>query len=281
MGSLTHYMRKELIFYIKQEYDRGVPLSRIRKSLKEGGHHQNLVKEAMTALKKNDYNLIKALNEPIRSDLDKDLYFNIMNSLIRYAEHQLSSGKSEKEIRKVLNDYGHSEDIIDKALKGANKEIPSLSRTMRRIDIGMLIGILLLILITAGGTNNPLVLIIGAFVPTLLTVIILNVQSFEGGGQSLMWAYAPLFSIIYLILGEMGILNEGYQHFNIAMLNMAISLGYTYVKALRSREFQGYMEDLKDIAATDSDKEADKRDKKKGNAKSHEKTRRSKNEHKK
>ena len=262
MASLTEYMRKELIFYIKQEYDRGIPLSRIKKSLREGGHHQNLIKEAMSVLKKNNYNLIKSLNEPIKSNLDKELYFNIMNSLIKYAEHQLAAGKSEKEVKKILSDYGHSNEIIEKAIKGVSKEIPSTGKIVRRMDIGMIIGIILLILITAGGTNEPLHIIIGAFIPTLLTVSVLNFQRFSSSTKNFQWIYAPTFSMAVIVLGEMGFLREGYQYFSIAMLNLGISLLYTLIKSARTSEIEDYVENLKSKVSTNSDKEIKDKQKK-------------------
>ena len=273
MGSLTQYMRKELIFYIKQEYDRGVPMARIRKSLMEGGHHQNLVKEAMRALKRTNYNLIKALNEPIKSDLDKELYFNIMNSLIKYAEHQLASGKSEKEVKKVLSDYGHSEEIIEKALKGVKDEIPGDSKVLMRLDIGMVLGTVLVILFSAGGANEPLHLVVGAFTPTLLTIAMLNLQSFSKGGKGLAWVYAPFFAFAFLLLGETGVLGHGYNLLGLAMLNLIISLAYTYVKSIRNKDVQEYLDNLKASVATDSDKEVKPKDKKKKSKKSDEKKR--------
>ncbi len=267
MRSLTEYMRKELIFYIKQEYDRGIPLSRIKRSLKEGGHHQNLVKEAMTALKRNDYNLIKALNEPVRSDLDKELYFNIMNSLIKYAEHQLASGRSEKEVKKILSDYGHSEDIIDKAIKGVKEEIPSSVDRMRKIDISFIVGIVILIFFTAAGTLEPLYLVVGGFLPTLLTMSVLNLQAFATKNKNTSWLYAPFFSAIFLILGELGFLAEGYHVFNITMLNLGISLIYTYIKAVRDKDVREYMESIRDSVATESDQEVSRTKEKKESSK--------------
>jgi hypothetical protein len=134
MQSLTEYMKKELVFYIKQEYDKGVPLTTIRKALLEGGHHTNLVKEAFSSLKKHKYNLVKALNEPVKSNLDKELYFNIMNSLVKYIEYQLEAGKDIDEIKKILEHYGHSKDLIEKAISSVNNQLPKAKNIARYID---------------------------------------------------------------------------------------------------------------------------------------------------
>ncbi|MFW5852577.1 MAG: hypothetical protein ACOCUR_00955, partial [Nanoarchaeota archaeon] len=153
MQSLTEYMKKELVFYIKQEHDKGVPISQIKRALLDGGHHANLVKEAMKSLRKHKYNLVKALNEPINSNLDKELYFNIMNSLMEYAEYQLASGKSVAEVKKILSNYGHSKDVIEKAINSVNKQEEKTKPSLKYAELGIILGVFVLIFFTAGSAK--------------------------------------------------------------------------------------------------------------------------------
>ena len=265
MESLTEYMKKEIIFYIKQERDKGIPLSKIKKSLLEGGHHTNLVKEAMRSLKKHDYNLVKALNEPIKSQLDKELYFNIMNSLVKYVEYQLSSGKKVSEIKKILSDYGHSKDIIEKAINGIKGNEPKTSVFFKRLDIIFTILIFSIIFLVSGTANEPLELVLFGFIPTILTIVVLNVPNITKDSKmflSYMWLFPLIFSLGFLLIGIAGITRLQFEFFRLTILNLALSITYTYIKSARIYESQKYIDFLKGIVNTASDKELDTKNKK-------------------
>ncbi len=263
MVSLTQHMRKELIFYIKQEYDKGIPLTRIRKSLLSGGHHQDLVKEALRSLKKHDYNIVKALNEPVKNDLDKELYFNILNSVMRYVEHQLASGTSEKEVKKILEKYGHSKDTIDKAISTVKNERPTVEKRIRNVEIGYGIALAVLIFITAGAAREPLERVFMSFLPSIATIASINISLLYGKGKNMLWLHAPIYSFIMLIMGVGGIIPEGVEYFNLVMMNLLIGFGYTYIRAMREYHIDSIKEALQETVSTENDIEADKKKKNK------------------
>lgn len=264
MQSLTEYMKKELVFYIKQEYDKGVPLTTIRKALLEGGHHTNLVKEAFTSLKKHKYNLVKALNDPIKSNLDKDLYFNIMDSLVKYIEYQLQAGKSVDEIKKILEHYGHSKDLIEKAVQNVNKKIPTAENIVKYVDFVLIIGILVSLFLVAGATREPLELVALGLSPIILTLVGANIVAFNKAYTKFLWAI-PIFAI--LLFAALGIADivQGFDFFKLGVLNLILAIGYTYVKAIRITGMQSAIDILKLEVATDSDKELDDKKKERKN----------------
>ncbi len=267
MQSLTEYMKKELVFYIKQERDKGVPLSQIKRSLLSGGHHTNLVKEAMRSLKKHNYNLVRALNEPIKSSLDKELYFNIMNSLIKYVEYQLAAGKTEKEIRKVLSDYGHSKEVIDKAMKGMETEEIKITPYTKYIDFLFTLLFFGMIFVVSGVAKEPIEIVALGFLPTILTIIVLNLSIKNKMLRKYFWVYALSFSFIFLITGMTSLVELNMEFFRLAMLNIGLSLVYTYIKSSRIIDLEEYLKNLQESVGTDSDKELEKEPKKRAEKK--------------
>lgn len=260
MQSLTEYMKKELVFYIKQERDKGVPLTQIKKSLLEGGHHTNLIKEAMRSLKKNNYNLVKALNEPIKSSLDKELYFNIMNSLIKYVEYQLAAGKTEKEIRKILEDYGHTNDVIEKAVKGMKDEKPKKTRSfLKYFDTGMIVFVFIGVLLVSGFAKEPLEFVIFGFSPTIFTIIALNISFDRKKVKEFLWIIPVFFSLAFTAIGLSGITGLNLEYLRLTIVNLAFSLLYTYLKSAQLFNVEKYENMLQQSVSTDSDKEIDKK----------------------
>lgn len=265
MQSLTEYMKKELVFYIKQERDKGVPLSQIKKSLLSGGHHTNLVKEAMRSLKKHNYNLVKALNEPIKSSLDKELYFNIMNSLVKYVEYQLAAGKTEKDIRKILSDYGHSKDVIEKAMKGMKTEEVKIKPYTKYIDICFTALFFIMIFVVSGLAKEPIEIVALGFSPTILTIIMLNASITNKNLRKYFWVYAVAFSFLFLIIGMTTLVELNMEFFRLMVLNIILSFFYTYIKSARTVNVEEYLEKLQESVSTDSDTEMDKEEKKRDN----------------
>ncbi len=257
MQSLTEYMKKELVFYIKQEYDKGIPLSQIRKALLEGGHHTNLVKEAVTSLRKHKFNLVKALNEPVKSSLDKELYFNIVNSLVKYVEYQLAAGKTPAEVKKILADYGHSKDVIEKALTRVNKTVPTAKKTVKILDICAIVGTLLLVFIIAGATEEPLEIVAFGFFPSILTIIAANFAVESRIAKRYIWLFPVFFILLFIFIGARELVAYRLEYFKLAFLNLTISLGYTYIKLLRKKDVDAVLDTLEEELMSESDDEAD------------------------
>ena len=256
MQSLTEYMKKELIFYIKQEYDKGIPMTRIRKGLLDGGHHQNLVKEAMSSLKKNNYNLVKALNDPIRSSIDKELYFNIMNSLVKYVEYQLQSGKNQEDVKSILSDYGHSKKVIEQAFNAVNKTTPKLEESMRKTDLFMMLSTFILIFILTGLTQEPLEIVFFGFSPTLLVFLTANIMQQYKVSKKIYWWLPLIFGFFFLLVNTADVFpGIDIDYPKLLGFNLVISLIYVYVKMVSLSHAQNAIDIIREEVMTENDPE--------------------------
>ncbi len=245
MESLTAYMKKELMFYIKQEHDKGMPISHIKTALLRGGHNQDLIKEAMRSLKRNKYNLAKALTEPIKHDLDKVLYFNIINSLVKYIEYQLSVGRSMTEVKKILEKYGHSENVINAAIERINQTRPPINAYAKFIEIGLSVFLIVLTFIVAGLTEEPLGLILLGFSPIYLTIFVTILVVKNRRSTKRLW-FLPVISNAALLGGLFLQFEplEGMKLGNIIFFNMAYSLLYVAIVISQTQDLNKTMEEL-------------------------------------
>lgn len=243
MESLSEYMKKELVFYIKQEYDKGIPLSKIKTSLLSGGHHKNLVAEALSSLKKNKYNLVKALSDPVKSNLDKELYFNIINSLVKYIEFQLSAGKSSEDVKKILSRYGHSDKIIKAAFSKVGKELPTVDNKVRILDMGVIVGFIIFLFVVAGLATEPLEIVLLGFLPCVLILAVSNILALRKVNKEALWALPFVFILIFIGLSFIPeSVFTGMDIFKLSVFNLIFSLGYIEIKILRSKKLEDTFE---------------------------------------
>jgi len=116
MDDISHFMKNELVKYIKQELNKGNSLDSIKMSLLKGGHHTDLVNETIRILRNNNFDLTSALKERIKIQLTGVLYHDILNSVIRYVEFHIEQGRSLAQIEKTLFKYGHTRETVNTAI---------------------------------------------------------------------------------------------------------------------------------------------------------------------
>lgn len=255
MQSLTEYMKKELIFFIKQEYDKGHSLKKIREALLEGGHHKDLVREAISALRKNDFNVVKALDEPIKKHLDQDLYYDIMNSLIKYVEFQLKKGFTPKKIKKILKEYGHSEDIIKQAIDAAQKTSSQMPWLIQALEYGFLVLFALFLVFISGSTQDSMDIILFAFSPVIFTIVAVYVGMRSKVQYSLLWLAPVALTLIFSILVTLSpSLAYGMETMKIAVLNVVLGIIFVYIKISRTFNSGEALETLEKEVQTKNDK---------------------------
>ncbi|RLE39334.1 hypothetical protein DRJ17_01275 [Candidatus Woesearchaeota archaeon] len=198
---MSVYLKRELIKYIKEELDRGVKLSKIQEALLKGGHNRNLIDEVIYDLKKHNFDIVKALREPLRLNPEaEELYFDIVESLVRYIEQQLEQGSTITEVKETLLDFGHAEETINKAIDRVLAAKEKASRRIKLSSVALSAIILFAIMFTFSAiTLEPFSLVVIAFFPSIL---MLAVGAFFRGEKNLLLVMPFLLAIIFFLLGS-------------------------------------------------------------------------------
>ncbi|MBS3110015.1 hypothetical protein J4227_05810 [Candidatus Woesearchaeota archaeon] len=238
MEDIAAYMKRELVKYIKQERERGVPPEKIRKALTDAGHHHNLVEEAIDSLHRHKWDVIKAMDEPYKGPVQKELFFDVLNSLVRYIEYSISQGKSIHEIEAILLEYGHSQDAINTAMETVMLRREPISETAESgnglITVrGMVIGIsvlafVVLLFILSATTATSLFRVFLGLTPTILTLVV-SISMVERLHVKSFLAVLPFaFVMIFVFVGAFGgfPIFEGMDIKTLAVINLLISLFY-------------------------------------------------------
>jgi hypothetical protein len=238
--SLTEYMKKELIFYIKQEYDKGHSVNQIKNALFNGGHHKDLVSEAIDALRKHNFNVVKALDEPIKKHLDQEIYFNIMNSLIKYVEFHIKRGYTTSKIKSILEKYGHSEEMIEKAIIEATKtksieskktpQKKEKNQTKSFADIIFIFTLFGLIIFTTASTLDPFEIVLISFLPSLLTILGTEIAIRNNLEVMYIWLVPFIFTGVFAVLSYNGIMGHSIEYIKLIGLNLVLSFIFVYIK---------------------------------------------------
>ncbi|MFC1697551.1 hypothetical protein ACFL1H_04420 [Nanoarchaeota archaeon] len=200
-SSFSLFLKKELMEYINQEIEKGYTIETIANNLLRGGHNKNLVDEAIMDLNKHNFNIINAMREPLKLRGEKrELYFDLLNSIIKYIEKQLEEGRSLNEIKEILLDYGHSKKTIDSAIKKVTQgETVKIFSNMAILKfIGLSMGIIVLLFLTSGATEEPLSLVFFGFFPTIVMLLVGYVLRME---KTFLLVMPFLLSLIFYLLG--------------------------------------------------------------------------------
>ncbi len=238
MDDLTTYLKKELVRYIKHEMDRGHSAEKIKKALVNAGHHHNLVQEAIDHLKKNNWDVIRAVNDPsIHGKVQTELYYDVVNSLVRYIEYHLAAGKAIHEIESALVEYGHTQDDINAAMETV------LSRHDRRPEEPQfeyiqyfIIGICTLAFIIgmfwlSASTKASIGRVFIGLLPTLFTLVCSIAFLQRVKVKSFIAIFPFAFVMVFVFAGAYGNFSvfEGMDIKSLAMVNLAMSLFYVGV----------------------------------------------------
>ncbi|NQV09480.1 hypothetical protein HQ529_06540 [Candidatus Woesearchaeota archaeon] len=237
MKDVNNFLRNELIRYIKEELTKGNSISDIRKTLLKAGHHQDLVKQAINNLEKHNFDILKALNEPIDENLKKELYFDVINSLVKYVEYQLEHGFQLQEIEKGLLDYGHSQSTILEAVNIVVHKEGKTKINMKVFGVTAIILILAVIVLSNSNEVSATKVILGLF-PTLLTLIVSVWLISRVKVKHVLWAVPFLSLVVFFFIATI----DSFYVFrnmdlrNLAIINLIISLFYVSIIILTSNK---------------------------------------------
>jgi len=237
MADIKNFMRKELVKYIKNELDRGSSVRDIRKILLKAGHHHNMIEEAISCLEKHNFDVIKALEEPISDKLKKEFYYDVMNSLIKYIEYQLEHGLQIHEIEQELLKYGHSRETIIEAIDAATSKKKKLKLDKRIVGL-VAITLILAFFVLSNTTQVALSKIILGLFPTLLTLIVSIAIVKRIKVKHVLWALPFLSVILFLFIATSSkfYVFRNMDLKNLAVVNLVISLFYVLLIIISSEE---------------------------------------------
>ncbi|MBI5389375.1 hypothetical protein HZB01_03280 [Candidatus Woesearchaeota archaeon] len=246
MTELSKFMKKELATYIEQEMDKGHTLTSVRSALLRAGHHKDLIDAIITLLKKHNMDFSKVLEEPIHyPPLQKTIYYDLVNSIVKYTEDQLSRGYSLEEIKERLYAYGHRHDTVEAAIKTVQGDDPLAkipkdeTQFFKKMAPALtffilLAGLLVFLLYIAIATGTEVQIILLAFSPAILSLVFSRAALAYLTPRFMVWLIPILFTggFYYLTTTQKSALVENLQIPELTGLNFGISLvlvGILYV----------------------------------------------------
>ncbi len=245
MQDISTYLKKDIVRYVKSEIEKGNSVETIRKALLEAGHHHNLVDAVIHSLKKNNWDAIKAMNEPLDSKLQKELYYDVLNSIIRYMEYNLSIGKPIHEIEKTLLRSGHSHEIITQAMEevlerhsSAESPVHSSETLNNFIKIISVLAFVVLLGLLSSSTKSSIGTVFLGLLPTVFTLFIAVAFVERIKVKSFLTILPFAFVMIFVFVAAFGGF-EVFQNMDIkslAVINLLISLFYVGIIIAASPE---------------------------------------------
>ncbi len=227
--SFADFMKKEVIRYVKEEIDKGHSTEKIKRALLKSGHKHDLIEEAILALKKENFDLERALKEPIQSEtLEQELYAEVLSSLIEYIQFQQKQGYSIDEIKNILLRYGHSKEILEdavSAIKKDGKRAPNLNN----IKFGLLLTLFLVfIFLVSYSTGDGFDKVFIGFFPTTASLVLIGIMinRVTLRQSTFLWLAPFVFVAVFFILGQ----SQSYDVLSkmdiikLSILNISISM---------------------------------------------------------
>ncbi|MBU0979592.1 MAG: hypothetical protein KJ709_02200 [Nanoarchaeota archaeon] len=204
MEDLPTYIKKELVKYINKEMGKGYSLDDISAVLRARGHHQDLVRDAISSLIKHKLDVSKALTEPLEDDLKWRLMKHILNALVGYISHYKTEGYTIPKIKKALLDFGHTEETIDAAIREVGDKHVRAEERFRMIVVSLsLISVVLFLMVVTILTKTPTPRILAAFLP-MLASLLLAVTILKHQSRKLLWVVPGLLCIAFYVIGLTG-----------------------------------------------------------------------------
>jgi len=226
VDKLTEFLKNELVYFINQELNKGKSIESVRKALLKAGHHRDMIEEVIEILRRTEFDLKKALKEPIsKSYLEERSYYDLLNAIIRYIEYQREHKVSFSKIKSILLDYGHSGEVIEEAFneilmkqreKAKKKTVPLL----------LLSWLVIMFLITSSVKENIFLVILG-LLPALISLIICS--SIKTKKSMTLFIIPFVVIIVFFILGNIIPVYQNMEIGNLSILNLIIGLIYGYV----------------------------------------------------
>ncbi|MFW6025053.1 MAG: hypothetical protein ACOCRX_01805 [Candidatus Woesearchaeota archaeon] len=107
------YVKRILVQFIKDELKKGHSLEEIKGSLRDVGHTEEVINNAVNLVVGN-YSKID-FNKEV-SDLDKDLFFDSVDELANYVKDNMEHNVSISKIKSNLKEVGHDHDLVEDAI---------------------------------------------------------------------------------------------------------------------------------------------------------------------
>lgn len=227
--SFANFMKKRVVRYIKEEIERGSSIGGVRRALLRGGHKHDLIEEAILALEKENFNLERALREPVKSQtLAEELYAEVLSSVIEYIQFQQKQGYGPEEIRDILLRYGHSKEILDNAISEIKRDSHREFRSGSIRLVSLIVLLFAIIFITGYYTGDGLDRIFIGFFPTIATLLVIGLMANRVTSKqgTFLWLSPFVFVAAFFIVGQ----SQSYDillkmdTIKLAALNMALSL---------------------------------------------------------
>jgi len=221
------YLLNEIKKYIHQEL-KTKNFEEIKKELLNAGHEKTAIEKAIEEVKKNNFKISK--NKDINNNAEKKL----IEAIQHFIKEQRKLNRPIEKIKKVLLDYGHSDELVNKALEEIKEEIPktyhlpSSDKILKEhIMLTSLVSLILLITITGSILNENIFLVFIAFTPALTTTILTyyNIEKLKEKAYLISFVTTILFFIISLISPIL----KQMEYENLTILNFIISILITWL----------------------------------------------------
>jgi len=157
------YLKKQLLEYVENERKKGVPLEQIEKVLLDAGHEKNIIDEVLLELKKEEAG--KKV-EKSKSPVENDLIGQLKGAFSQFMAQSKEVKKTGEEIKKA-----DSQEIVEEVIEEA-EVIEEKTMIESATFFIYLVGLGLVILFTAGGTDSPIVNIAIGFAPVIINAFV-------------------------------------------------------------------------------------------------------------
>lgn len=185
--SLSKNIEQEIVFYIQNCLDKGIPIYKIKNALLNAGHKQDVIKVAMS-----------------KTEIKNADLAGLVLSIRKEIEVLRKKGLSEKQIIMEMSSIGHTSELIYLALEdvrvGDRKDYKKfkleLSKYMLPFGIGFLV---LLILLFATFTQAPLLKIFVGFSPSIISIMIIYI-TIKKLHDLFLWIIPVLVAVLFYVV---------------------------------------------------------------------------------
>jgi len=230
MDDVSEFIKKELIYYINQELSKGKPIESIRSALINSGHNNDMIDYVIKLLKKHNFDIVKALEEELPDYIkDKEIFYDVLNSLVKYIEFHLSQGMKLSKIKETLTEYGHSMDDIQEAIRIVQEKRKLKLKSL--VIPAIILCHLVFILFISSGVKEPVSNVFIAFSAVSATIILNLFINTITNNKAMLWISPFVTTILFYYISTTAQVEtlRLMQLTNITFVNFIMSLAYTYV----------------------------------------------------
>lgn len=221
------FLIKQIAKYIKQEINAGHSIDGVKRSLFDAGHEKNAIELAIKEIEKHDF---KKFNT---SKIDNETEKKIIEALEIFIEEQIKHGINLEKIKKILLNYGHSENLIEKALQNVkekpikkeniiiSKKLKNIYLEREHILLTSTISAILLITICAAVIDEKIILVFLGFLPSITTILVS--YYFSSKLKDKIFIVPFLSSLMFFIFGNLFEPIKNMEYSNLTIFNIVFS----------------------------------------------------------